>query len=53
MFKDQDPGALGLDVASISKSIVQIRYSLLPYLYDLFYKVNQNGGTVIRSLMHE
>jgi hypothetical protein len=26
---------------------------MLPYLYSLFYEVNQKGGTVIRSLMHE
>ncbi len=51
--KDQDPAALGLDVADASRKIIEIRYSLLPYLYTLFYNANKNGGTVIRSLMHE
>ena len=50
---DQDPAALGSDVAAVSKQIVELRYSLLPYLYSLFYQVNQKGGTVIRSLAHE
>jgi alpha-glucosidase (family GH31 glycosyl hydrolase) len=34
------------------KTIV-IRYTLLPYLYTLFYHVHENGGTVVRSLAHE
>lgn len=50
---NQDPAALGLDVAAASRKIVEIRYNLLPYLYTLFYNANKNGGTVIRSLMHE
>ena len=50
---DQDPAALGPDVAAASREIVDIRYSFLPYLYSLFYQVNQKGGTVIRSLGHE
>ncbi len=51
--QDQDPAVLGVNVAAASRKIVEIRYSLLPYLYSLFYEVNQKGGTVIRSLMHE
>ncbi|CAF1057718.1 unnamed protein product [Brachionus calyciflorus] len=50
---DQDPLALGKDVADTSRKITEIRYSLLPTLYTLFYLVSQNGGTVIRSVMHE
>ena len=51
--KDQDPAVLGVDVAAASKSVIETRYSILPYAYSLFYYANQNGGTVIRSLMHE
>lgn len=50
---DQDPAALGMDVAAASKSIIEVRYRLLPFLYSMFYEVNQNGGTIIRSLVHE
>ena len=50
---DQDPLALGKDVAEASRKITEIRYSLLPTLYTQFYHVNKNGGSVIRSLMHE
>ncbi len=52
-FKEQDPAALGTDVALASKTVIETRYSLLPYLYTLFYEANQHGGTVIRSLMQE
>ncbi len=53
IFQDQDPAALGKDVAAASKQIIQVRYTLLPFLYSLFYQVNQQGGTVVRSLIHE
>lgn len=35
------------------RKTVQIRYTLIPFLYTLFYNVNTNGGTVARSLIHE
>ncbi|CAH1773121.1 unnamed protein product [Owenia fusiformis] len=49
----QDPAAFGPAVAESSKKALEVRYTLLPYLYTLFYEVNQNGGTVIRPVMHE
>ncbi|ESP05175.1 hypothetical protein LOTGIDRAFT_227855 [Lottia gigantea] len=51
--KPQDPAAFGAEVASSSRKALRIRYSLLPYLYTLFFNVNQRGGTVIRGLFHE
>ncbi|XP_050403277.1 maltase-glucoamylase [Patella vulgata] len=51
--RPQDPAAFGPAVAASSRNVLRIRYSLLPYLYTLFYKVNIQGGTVIRSLLHE
>ena len=40
-------------VASASKTALNIRYRLLPYLYTLFYHSHISGSTVIRPLYHE
>ena len=52
-FKDQDPAVFGPEFASQSKAILETRYSLLPYLYTLFWHANQKGSTVVRPLMNE
>ncbi|RXN35304.1 maltase- intestinal-like protein [Labeo rohita] len=54
-YADQDPASYGLDslVMNTSKHYLNIRYTLLPYLYTLFYKAHVNGETVVRPLMHE
>ncbi|XP_046862383.1 lysosomal alpha-glucosidase-like [Xenia sp. Carnegie-2017] len=49
----QDPVSLGDDVAAIARKTFLIRYSLLPYLYTLFYKAHVFGSTVARSLVFE
>ncbi|KAF2737172.1 hypothetical protein EJ04DRAFT_431393 [Polyplosphaeria fusca] len=40
-------------VASAAKTAIQIRYSLLPYMYTLFYKAHTYGDTVMRALAWE
>ncbi|XP_072776102.1 sucrase-isomaltase, intestinal [Taeniopygia guttata] len=50
---EQDPAVFGDTFAEISRDTLRIRYSLLPYLYTLFYESHVYGGTVARSLMHE
>ncbi|XP_074948492.1 sucrase-isomaltase, intestinal-like [Phalacrocorax aristotelis] len=50
---EQDPAAFGEEFAKISRATLQIRYSLLPYLYTLFFESHVHGNTVVRSLMHE
>eukprot|EP00095_Tigriopus_kingsejongensis_P002729 maker-scaffold226_size249562-snap-gene-1.14 protein:Tk02729 transcript:maker-scaffold226_size249562-snap-gene-1.14-mRNA-1 annotation:"maltase- intestinal-like" len=49
---DQDPGVDSI-VAPIAKAALEIRYSLLPYLYSLFYEHTLYGSTVFRPLWHE
>lgn len=54
-YKPQDPAWYGDDslLVNTSKHYLNIRYSLLPYLYTLFYNAHVNGATVVRPVMHE
>ncbi|XP_054582612.1 putative maltase-glucoamylase-like protein FLJ16351 [Eptesicus fuscus] len=54
-FRDQDPAAFGEDsqLLSSSRHYLNIRYTLLPYLYTLFYRAHTLGETVARPLVHE
>ncbi|XP_048460068.1 maltase-glucoamylase [Rhincodon typus] len=54
-YKPQDPAFYGEDslLVNSSKHYLNIRYTLLPYLYTLFHKANVNGDTVVRPLLHE
>lgn len=40
-------------VAEATKTAMQIRYSLLPYMYTLFYEAHTTGSTVMRALAWE
>ncbi|XP_044754385.1 lysosomal alpha-glucosidase-like [Coccinella septempunctata] len=50
---DQDPAAMGEQVIRSSIKALNIRYSLLPFLYTLFWHASKNGSTVARPLMVE
>ncbi|XP_062242243.1 sucrase-isomaltase, intestinal [Platichthys flesus] len=54
-YKPQDPAWYGNGSALVetSKHYLRIRYTLLPYLYTLFYKAHTTGETVVRPVMHE
>ncbi|XP_047550341.1 probable maltase-glucoamylase 2 [Lutra lutra] len=54
-FRDQDPAAFGEHslLANSSRYYLNIRYTLLPYLYTLFYRAHTRGDTVARPLVHE
>ncbi|XP_037534428.1 maltase-glucoamylase, intestinal [Nematolebias whitei] len=54
-YKPQDPAAYGADSVLLksSKHYLTIRYTLLPYLYTLFYKAHTTGETVVRPVLHE
>ncbi|CAF1064253.1 unnamed protein product [Rotaria sordida] len=50
---DQDPGVFSPPVVASNRKAVILRYTLIPYLYTLFYNVHVDGGTVVRSMAHE
>uniref|UniRef100_A0A7N5JPE2 Maltase-glucoamylase n=1 Tax=Ailuropoda melanoleuca TaxID=9646 RepID=A0A7N5JPE2_AILME len=54
-YKAQDPAFFGADslLLNSSRHYLTIRYTLLPYLYTLFYRAHSRGDTVARPLLHE
>jgi len=51
--KEQDPAFMGPTVTAAAKNALEWKYSLLPYLYTLFYKANTTGEAVLRPLFFE
>ncbi|XP_051054776.1 sucrase-isomaltase, intestinal [Phodopus roborovskii] len=49
----QDPVSWNETFAEMSKKVLEIRYTLLPYFYTQMHEAHVHGGTVIRPLMHE
>ncbi|ELW64814.1 Sucrase-isomaltase, intestinal [Tupaia chinensis] len=49
----QDPASWNETFANMSRNILNIRYTLLPYFYTQMHEVHAHGGTVIRPLLHE
>ncbi|CAH7470255.1 Mgam [Phodopus roborovskii] len=49
----QDPVSWDTAFEDISRSVLETRYTLLPYLYTLMYKAHTEGSTVVRPLLHE
>ncbi|CAH1773346.1 unnamed protein product [Owenia fusiformis] len=52
-WREQDPGILGAEVARVSRESLEIRYTILPYMYTLFHHAHIDGSTVMRPLFHE
>ncbi|NWV96371.1 MGA protein, partial [Machaerirhynchus nigripectus] len=49
----QDPAAWDVRFQDVSRKVLNIRYSLLPYLYTLLHDAHAHGSTVVRPLLHE
>jgi alpha-glucosidase len=45
-----EPWAYGEEAEAISKSYLDFRYRLMPYLYSAFYEASQSGMPISRSL---
>jgi alpha-glucosidase (family GH31 glycosyl hydrolase) len=50
-YKHQDPGIWGQSFAQAVRKALHTRYTMLPYLYTLFYRAHTTGSTVARSLL--
>ncbi len=48
---DQEPWAFGIEVEDISRSAINLRYRLFPYIYSLFYQSAQTGGPILAPLV--
>lgn len=46
----QEPWAYGQAIEDVSRTALQRRYRLLPYLYTLFYEASQSGLPVMRPV---
>ncbi len=47
---DQEPWSFGEEVENISRKYIELRYQLLPYIYNCFYQASQNGVPVMRAM---
>lgn len=52
-YKEQDPAAWGPGFADRTKKVLETRYTLLPYLYTMFYHAHVSGSGVVRPLSFE
>ncbi|XP_007946915.1 sucrase-isomaltase, intestinal [Orycteropus afer afer] len=49
----QDPASWNETFSEMSRDVLKIRYTLLPYFYTQMHEIHAHGGTVIRPLLHE
>lgn len=49
--REQDPWSYGIRREGINRDSIDLRYRLLPYLYDAFYESSKSGLPVMRALL--
>lgn len=49
---DQEPWAFDDEVTDITRKFIELRYTLLPYLYTAFYQYSTEGIPVIKPLVY-
>jgi len=49
----QEPWTFGPEVEAIAKKYITLRYTLLPYLYNLFHEATVDGTPIMRTLFWE
>lgn len=49
----QEPWAFNEETLSITKHYIQLRYKLLPYLYNLFIRQEDDGEAILRPLFYD
>ncbi|MDE3181670.1 MAG: glycoside hydrolase family 31 protein [Acidobacteriota bacterium] len=49
--REQDPWSYGIRREDINRDSIDLRYRLLPYLYNSFYQSSQTGLPVMRALL--
>lgn len=47
----QEPWVFGARIEAICRRYIELRYQLLPYLYNLFQQAAQNGAPIMRPLV--
>ena len=50
---DQEPWSYGEEFEVINRKIIELRYRLLPYLYNEFHRSSKNGFPIIRPMVLE
>ncbi|MGY4530677.1 alpha-glucosidase [Thermostichus sp. OS-CIW-28] len=51
--RPHEPWSFGIEVETICRQAIQLRYQLLPYLYSLFWESSQTGSPILRPLLYE
>ncbi|MBZ9651154.1 glycoside hydrolase family 31 protein [Psychroflexus montanilacus] len=49
---DQEPWSFDEEVLDISRKFIELRYTLLPYLYTSYYKYSIEGNPILKPLVY-